>query len=710
MRVAEILNKEGGRDKVFAYSVDEFPIHLLNPNADRTKHRGGKKVKYYCHEFMTFDIESTTVLPSNDSEKPWGFMYHWQACIGGIVVYGRTWEEVHDLFELLIDYFQTDAERHFVCYIHNAGFELQFMRDFLIKWYGALDLFAAKPQKPLRFSIDDGLEFRDSYLLSNMSLNMFTKEEDVEHPKANGDLDYKKFRLPSTPLDDTEFGYCISDVVSLYEAIEKRMLGETDSLESIPMTSTGYVRRACRKACRKDRKWRENVFLQQKMNSNVYNMLKEESRGGNTHANRYRAGRTIKNVKSFDAVSEYPAMMLLGLYPCDKYTPYGDIESWEEYVTLSKDNALLFHAAFEGLRCKVDTPIPYIPSYKCKYLSTDAIIDNGRVLDAERAFLTLDDIDFSIIEKQYEWDSVTIGDLFYSPLAPLPKVIRDFVFEMFKGKCELKVQIKALEKAHLTDDEKEKLADLKYEYGKYKNRLNGIFGMAFTDPVHGMVVLKDSGEWETIPADVEEALEKFYRSRNSFLVYAWGVRTTSLGREHLQSLLDVTDPIYCDTDSSKTEICDFKKLDDLNRKIMERCEEMGCVYIASNGDKFYPGVFEDETPVPLEEFKTLGAKKYAYRDDEGVLHLTVSGVRKKEGAEQLEKAGGLSAFKPGFIFTHPAAGSILYYNNDKRGVHYEWIHGEKVLTASNIGMIDNTYTVGITEEYAEILGFNLLDF
>ena len=70
-----------------------------------------------------------------------------------------------------------------------------------------------------------------------------------------------------------------------------------------------------------------------------------------------------------------------------------------------------------------------------------------------------------------------------------------------------------------------------------------------------------------------------------------------------------------------------------------------------------------DTEKPAARFVTLGAKKYAYRDLSGKLHITVAGVSKKKGAIELENAGGLDAFKEGFIFKD-AGGSELVYNDN----------------------------------------------
>ena len=112
------------------------------------------------------------------------------------------------------------------------------------------------------------------------------------------------------------------------------------------------------------------------------------------------------------------------------------------------------------------------------------------------------------------------------------------------------------------------------------------------------------------------------------------------------------------------------------------------------------GVYEHENKEPIKEFKTLGAKKYAYVDAKG-LHCTISGVSKKLGAQELKT---IDNFKIGFVF-RDAGGMELYYN-DNVGIHQETVNGCTFTTASNVAMIDGTYTIGITDEYAELIKLN----
>lgn len=713
MRPACIKRFDGGEDVIETYNIHDFPYENLNTKALTCKHK--KKPKYLVYTFATFDIETTTI--DNGTDTPYGFMYHWQMDVGGYVVTGRRWEEWVKFMLKLVEIFKTDDTRNFVVYIQNEAFEFQFIRDFLNVYMGGFTVFAAQRRKPIHVTTGNGIQFRCSYKLTNMSLEKAVQNElGVVHCKAAGDLDYRVIRTADTPLDDTEYGYCVSDVVSLYELIERRFINERDNLESIPMTSTGYVRRDCRNSCRKDEDYREE-FLKQEMTESVYTLLREASRGGNTHANRYMSGRIWHNVDSFDVASSYPAQMFLRKFPVSKFTPYGEIESMTELNNLLSEYACLFRVIFTGLEVRDNIGMPYIAISKAIEHSKHVTLDNGRVLstvdrenkkeDIEskkkaRGYiaLTLTDVDFQIIKEQYTWDEMSISDFHIATYGYLPEALLSQVMAYFKAKTELKDKIKEAEER----EAEEEAANLAYLYAKSKNRLNGIFGMCYTNPVHNKIFIKEDGKWDEDVPDIADALKKYWKSRNSFLVYAWGVWITAWARRHLEDLFNALGQdkvIYGDTDSGKAVDIDISKIDTLNAKIMELADKRGA-YCDYNGTRYYMGIYEHENKVPIAKFKTLGAKKYVYEDEKG-LHVTISGVSKKLGAKELES---IDNFVPGFIFKD-AGGLTLYYNDAQQGIHQITVDGCTMTTASNIGMVDSTYEIGITSEYAEVIGYNI---
>ena len=736
MRIATLKRFDGTPDQFVCKRLEEFTPAVLNTKDVTVKRRKNRKTKVMqeismFNYFMTFDIESTTITPDEyilyekkrqeskrnisiplNIPRPYAFMYHWQAKVDNEIVYGHYWDEVFDFFESLRDELQLSSTRILVCYIHNLGFESWWMLPYIKERYGSVDMFATAPKKPLKMFIPAlGIEFRCSMRLSNMSLAKAIKnEKGTLHPKAKGDLDYKALHLPSEELNETEFGYTIADVVGLYEYIQCKLKNENDNLFSIPLTSTGYVRRLCRKRCLADKDYRK-IFLNTRLDPDVLLMLYDASRGGNTHSNPDMTNKLLHDLDSFDAVSEYPYVLVTKPMPMTQFQYYGVIESMGELDYLLEHYACLFTAVFKNLRLKKDVPVAYLSYSKQIGVCGDIRFDNGRVLSTDKdgaiAF-TITDIDYKLIRDMYEWDELAIANMHISEYGYLPQPLIDTIMELFEQKCELKIQIE-----NCKDPEEKK--ELKYLYNKHKNLLNGIFGMMYTRPCHPDVYLDENFEYqekEMTIGTIKEKLDDYYKSYNSFLNYAWGCWCTAWARAHLDRLIkatNYTDPsgdadlsnkfVYCDTDSSKCIIHNYDVIEALNAEIIAECEARGA-YVDIGQRRFYLGVFECETTEAgggkYKKFKTLGAKKYVYEDDEG-LHTTIAGVNKEKAPDEV---GSVENFDIGVTF-YEAGGKTLFYNISEP--KEKIINGESIEIRNNIAMIDSTYRVNLTMDYALLL-------
>ena len=158
------------------------------------------------------------------------------------------------------------------------------------------------------------------------------------------------------------------------------------------------------------------------------------------------------------------------------------------------------------------------------------------------------------------------------------------------------------------------------------------------------------------------------------------------------------DTIYCDTDSVKFIGNHDKEFEAYNERLNKECEEKGIRnYTEVNGKRFYMGIFDKEKG--YDEFITLGAKKYAFLQN-GKLGITVSGLSKKKGAEELEKKGGLRRFQRNEVF-YNSGRTIAQYNSAE--VHDITVNGCTFSTASNLAIVDTTYTLGITDTMLDII-------
>lgn len=659
------------RCKQYAYYCNEYPFKRLKKDIVKNG-----KHKNYHRLPMTFDIE-TSKIPTDDEGHYEAFMYIWQLCIEGDVVFGRRWEELIEFLDDVINAYKLADGERLVIYVHNLSFEFQFIQDFF-KWE---NVFAMESRSILTAKTEH-LEFRCSYKLSNMSLDKFIKNTpNTLHYKGVGDLDYDTVRTADTELTEIELGYCFNDVLGLYEAIIEKL--KDDDIARIPLTSTGYVRRDCRKAIQSDKRWRRE-FLKQKLTLHQYELLRKCFRGGNTASSRYRTNMILDDVSSYDLSSSYPFQMIKRKYPMSRWN-YGEIESIEELEEYNDRYCTIATYSFKNIRLKANKPIAYIPLSKCSKASLNKEVYNGRILYADFIEMSMTNIDYDIIREEYTYDDIAIDDFHYARKDYLPKPLRDEIMKYFISKSKLKG-----DKEHY------------YEYMKSKNKLNSIYGMTVTNILHQEIEF-DNGDYikkDMSREDMKEALDRYYENRKSFLNYSWGVFVTAYARRELEDGLNLVglDCIYCDTDSVKyinNHDDDFKRY---NNELLAECEREGIMnYVEVDDKKFLMGIFDKEDG--YDRFITLGAKKYAY-EQEGRLGITVSGLSKVTGAKELERKGGLERFQKNEVF-YNSGRTIAQYN--KAPIHHITVDGCTMTTASNLAIVDTTYTLGITDTMLDII-------
>lgn len=655
----------------YAYYWNEFPFEILKKDIVKS----GKHKMYQRHP-MTFDIE-TSKIPTDDEGHYQAFMYIWQVCIEGNVVFGRRWEELQDFMERVVNAYKLSEGERVVVYVHNLSFEFQFIQDY----FNFTDVFAMASRSILTAKTAH-LEFRCSYKLSNMSLAKFIENTpNTLHYKGVDDLDYASVRTPDTELTVIEYGYCFNDVKGLYECVMELL--KEDNIATIPLTSTGYVRRDCRHAMNKNKDNRK-MFLRSRLTLLQYKLLRECFRGGNTASDRYLTNLILKIVGSYDLSSSYPFQMIAREYPLGKWN-YGvipDIKTLEEY---NSKYCTIARYTFKNIRLRDEKPIPYIPQSKCLALGDNREIYNGRILHADFLTISMTNIDFDIVKEQYEYDELAVEEFHYSRKGLLPKELRDTIMYYFEKKSELK------------GDEEHY-----YEYMKSKNKLNSIYGMTVTNILNTEIEYHD-GEYtekKMTEEEMQEALDKYYKNHRSFLNYSWGVFVTAYARRELEDGLNIAglDTIYCDTDSVKFIGNHDKEFEAYNERLNKECEEKGIRnYAEVNGKRYYMGIFDKEKG--YDEFITLGAKKYAFLQN-GKLGITVSGLSKKKGAEELEKKGGLRRFQRNEVF-YNSGRTIAQYNSAE--IHDITVNGCTFSTASNLAIVDTTYTLGITDTMLDII-------
>lgn len=656
--------------------ADQFDFGMISQLKVQKRKRGNQgrrdSSRIYMDVISAFDIETT-----NDDRSLQAFMYIWQFQIGDQTVIGRTWDEFITFLEKIAAKLKKD--QYLVIFVHNLSFEFQFLRG--IYEFQKEEVFAIEPRKVLKCEMMNHFEFRCSYLQTNMSLAEFTHKMGVEAEKLSGeDFDYSKARYPWTELTENEILYCINDVKGLVQAMQVQMNLEHDSFYTLPLTSTGYVRRDVREAMRH---YNKRDLKEQLPDYEIFQILREAFRGGNTHSNRYYTDWIQNDVKSYDIASSYPNVQINCRYPMSPWLK----EDCEKLTLDDVIRRMIRHGRACLMRVKIFNirlrdPLwgaPYIPKAKCRNLKHE-VNDNGRILSAEYLEISLTDIDLLIILDEYDADSIEFMDFYHSRYGMLPRQLRETVLTYFRQKTELKG-----------------VDGQELYYMKAKNKLNSIYGMSVQSPVKQSIDFLD--DYIIRNDDEKELLDK--SNKRAFQNYAWGVWTTAHARRELENAIKTVgnDFVYCDTDSVKylgNHDRDFQKLNAVNRR---RSKENGGYAVDPKGNEHYLGVFEFDGS--YKRFVTMGAKKYAYEYPDGSIGLTVAGVGKKKGALELAAHGGLEAFKEGFVFRDAGGTESIY--NDSPVTGYIEREGRKIWITSNVYIRESEYTLGVTAEYWKIL-------
>ncbi len=705
------------------YTAETYPFERIYESGIAARKRG-KRAKSqrveYVNVVAAFDIE-TSVLHrmENGEDEPHAFMYVWQVAIDSDVIMGRSWDaffaflgHVDEMCAALQESNNLDTKPYLVMFVHNLAYEFQFLAG--LYPFQPEEVFLREARKPIYARMLGCIEFRCSYMHSNMSLSKFTEIMKCEHRKLDGDtFDYDVVRYPWSELTDYETQYCINDVLGLVEAIKTEMKRDGDTLHTLPLTSTGYVRRDAKAALWPIRWKIESILPYQR----EYALLRAAFRGGDTHANRYKVGKILENVESYDETSAYPAQQRTRNFPI---TPFRwlsgeDLQMSNIIDYIRHGRAVVGRYVFSGLRLRNERePVPYLSLSKTQ--SSAFVVDNGRLLSADLCTTTLTEIDLAIVMRQYSADKIACEEAMIARKGPLPKQYLDVIDKYYQDKTMLK---------NGPDGETEDEADERqYQYMKSKNKLNGIYGMSAQDPIRETIQFID-GDYQAVHKTDEEkrqALEKAY------FPYQWGVYTTAWARYALHEAIQIAGDniIYNDTDSVKTDAP--IDLTELNARLVDRAKRCGAFAHDRNGKVYYMGVFDKEDG--YDRFITQGAKRYAYERD-GKLGVTVSGVSTKKvksagltlGALELKEAGGLSAFKPGryaqdeagrykkdekgrrlreggMVWTL-AAGSISVYNDSAD--FWIKVDGHDLHITRNVALVPNSYTMSHSEDYERLL-------
>nr|DAM70905.1 MAG TPA: DNA polymerase B [Caudoviricetes sp.] len=295
---------------------------------------------------------------------------------------------------------------------------------------------------------------------------------------------------------------------------------------------------------------------------------------------------------------------------------------------------------------------------------------------------------------------MSIGKFYTSSYGYLPKQIIECALKFYNDKTTLK-GVKGKE----------------VEYLLGKGMLNSLFGMCVTNPVNDDIVFTGE-EWETEKKDISEALQENYiKNKKQVLVYQWGVWVTAWARHELfKGVLEIDENvIYCDTDSIKFLDYDNYKdwIEEYNKNCICEINETLNYYdidLSLAKPKTIKGI---EKPLGVwdfegiyDEFKTLGAKRYAY-EEKGEFNITVSGLNKKCAVPYI-----VATLQPFEFFDNEmyipkeyTGKNTLTYINEPYKINVKDYQGNYAEVAENtyIHMEEQDYNMSLAEQFIVFL-------
>ena len=656
--------------------------------------------RYICRDYISLDTET-----SKNEDNTDGWMYQW--CFSyptknrdiRLLVYGR---KPSDLAEALLKIIEVNKlainNYQLPIFIHNVSFDYFYFKDYLIQYlkarYGDTrfdkkrKMLAISNKKILTFEVM-GLFFKCSFKLVGKSLAAWGKELNVAHPKLVGEIDYNVIRYQDTPLTRSDWRYMFRDVICLDECILGQLALHKDTIKTVPLTVTGYVRRELRKEFRSNRRYRKD-FLKKELTPVTFELLRREYAGGLTHGNRYMANKTVTvltgkykgmQIKHRDFRSHFPSQERCNSAPTSAFTPYytfseDNIIDIKDVLKLAKKRCILVTITISDVEIKEGVTCPILQASKVKagrignMKSLDLIEDNGRVLKMVSGLSTIvvNEYDLKWLYKQYNFNYMVL-DIHVATRGKYPKWLRDTVDKFMYGKTKYKALEQAMDARGISDISPEYIENHQ-TLMLNKGMLNGIYGCTATSPIRVTYDENEDGEWfhkELTEDEISEALKRYYASETNFNSYDLGCWTTASARDELLffiELIGYENFLYADTDSifylSTPEI--EERIEAVNKRWRDRADREK-QYIEYEGKRVHYHQFELEKE-DIVEFRFLHAKCYAYVTSDGKLHATIAGVKKvgRNGNNRVKELGDINELEMGKKFIDCGGTSCTYIN------------------------------------------------
>lgn len=667
----------------------------------------GKIIGIDIHKYVK-DEKYAEMIDNAEEES---LLYIWQCSVESFdghiyTFFGRKWDDYYDFLLALSseirraevfggtgvnanpnDYMVAAAVKRNVktfTYIHNLGFEFQhllnlFDNDFTKRYKSqkTKPVFARTSRSPMKAYINFNkvkIEYRDTLCLVGKKLDTWCKDENLPVKKLTAlpDRYYDAIRTPETPLTPLEMDYSEQDVVSMVYGVQKYR-DKYETLENIPLTKTGEVRRDVRKAvCDVDKAWSKLcVNIMQNYTFKEYDNLLKLFVGGWTHASALNSGIKFEsstygmNIRCFDLSSSYPASLTMFKYPVSNFNKV-DVKDFHKYSSMdviTSDYRWYAEIKLKNMNSKI------INTFWSLSKTVDISgyeVDNGKVSHADSVTIMLTDVDWWIFQQAYEWDSIEVLELHVATAGYLSKELILKILDYFCGKQMLK-GVKGSES----------------KYASSKAGANSIYGVAAqklcTDSISFDLDPDDNtAKWKSNDVGEMDFYEeiKSLKPEKIFLAYQHAPWVTAWSRFRLfRAILKFDfDIFYCDTDSCKGTFDDdaLKWFADENAWVAEMQHNVATtlgfdpeLYNPKNPNKpnkdLRLGIWDREDD--CIEFCTYGAKRYVYRTEDGEMHVTIAGLPKKAG---IDKIHSLKDFYVGMVWNAEESGKLIACYNDNQ--------------------------------------------
>ena len=593
-----------------------------------------------------------------------------------VTLYGHNPKDLAECLQRIRENIEADT---MPVYVHNLAYDWQFMRQFLFERFDTPDKqLNVKSHTPLFIHFSNGIMLKDSYLLSQKSLEKWANDLDVLHKKAVGKWNYDNIRTQQDDFTPDELKYIENDTLALCECIDKTLEVLHKSIATIPYTATGIPRNDIIALARENNG--KELFLKLVSDYSLYISHMENCfHGGYTHGNRFFIEVTIDEIVScLDFTSSYPFVMLTRKYPMGNFLPIAEVTP-DHIIRNMDDFAFMFRLTLINVRLKDRAyPMPPLQYSKCTKC-VDELLDNGRILRAGMIEIYLTEIDFKIIYERYDFDLIKINDCYFCKKDYLPRWFTDYIFQLFKDKCTLKGK----------DPQ---------NYMISKGKLNSCFGMCVQKPISEEIEEDyHTGEYNIAEDfDPEYEYNKYVKNYRKVLPYQWGIWVTSYAFENLFKLGGMAKEwIYTDTDSVYSIGWNEEAVKAYNDNCLQQLQANGYGAVEYEGKYYILGqaVLDGE----YTEFRILGAKRYCGRSKaDGKLHITVAGVPKR-GAECLND--NINNFTKGFCFSGKQTGKLQHtylYGDIRQDQYGNWLADSINLSPCDY-ILDNAYSLDIED-------------